>query len=81
MAPGQGIATSLNPANWAGGVIDDSFAGVTFTTHTTLYLSANRTTAPPDSRNRIISIRNAARTTAVKVKSTSTSGGNGHGQR
>src|SRR5436190_1438975 len=33
-----------NPANWVGGVIDDSFAGVTFTTHTNLYLSANRTT-------------------------------------
>lgn len=33
-----------NPANWAGGVIDDSFAGVTFTTHTNLYFTGNRTT-------------------------------------
>ncbi|HEX8323555.1 MAG TPA: autotransporter-associated beta strand repeat-containing protein, partial [Tepidisphaeraceae bacterium] len=33
-----------NTANWAGGVIDDSFNGVTLTANTTLYLSANRTT-------------------------------------
>ena len=33
-----------NPANWAGGVIDDSFSGVTFTAGTTLYLSADHTT-------------------------------------
>lgn len=32
-----------NPANWAGGVIDDSFAGVTFASDTTLFLNANRT--------------------------------------
>ena len=31
-----------NPANWANGVIDDSFAGVTFSTSTTLHLSADR---------------------------------------
>jgi autotransporter-associated beta strand protein len=31
-------------ANWAGGIIDDSFAGVTFTGNTTLYFTANRTT-------------------------------------
>jgi autotransporter-associated beta strand protein len=34
-----------NLANWAGNVIDDSFAGVTFATNTTLYFSANRTAA------------------------------------
>ena len=33
-----------NTANWAGGTIDDSFSGVTFTGNTTLYFSANRTT-------------------------------------
>jgi autotransporter-associated beta strand protein len=34
-----------NLSNWAGGTIDDSFAGVTLTANTTLYLSANTTTA------------------------------------
>jgi fibronectin-binding autotransporter adhesin len=33
-----------NIANWAGGVIDDSFAGVTLTGGLTLYMSAARTT-------------------------------------
>ncbi len=33
-----------NVANWAGGVIDDSFSGVTFTANTTIYFTANRTT-------------------------------------
>src|SRR3954466_12280461 len=30
-------------ANWAGGVIDDSFSGVTLSANTTLYFTANRT--------------------------------------
>jgi autotransporter-associated beta strand protein len=33
-----------NTANWVGGVIDDSFSGVTFTSNTTLYFNASRTT-------------------------------------
>jgi autotransporter-associated beta strand protein len=33
-----------NTANWVGGVIDDSFAGVALSGNTTLYFSANRTT-------------------------------------
>jgi hypothetical protein len=33
-----------NTANWAGGVIDDSFSGVNFGVGAVLYLSANRTT-------------------------------------
>lgn len=33
-----------NTANWSGGVIDDSFAGVTLSGNTTLYFSASRTT-------------------------------------
>jgi autotransporter-associated beta strand protein len=37
--------TYNNTANWAGGVIDDSFSGVNFTANTTLYLNASRTTA------------------------------------
>ena len=34
----------LNTANWAGGTIDDSFSGVTFTANTTLFLNADHTT-------------------------------------
>jgi autotransporter-associated beta strand protein len=33
-----------NPANWAGGVIDDSFNGVNFAADTTIYFSASRAT-------------------------------------
>ena len=33
-----------NTANWANGVIDDSFDGVSFSANTTLFLSANRIT-------------------------------------
>ena len=33
-----------NTANWAGGVIDNSFSGVTFTGNTTLYFNAGLTT-------------------------------------
>jgi autotransporter-associated beta strand protein len=33
-----------DPANWAGGVIDNSFSGVTFTANTTLYFNAPVTT-------------------------------------
>jgi autotransporter-associated beta strand protein len=33
-----------NTANWSGGVINDSFAGATFSANTTLFVSASRTT-------------------------------------
>ena len=33
-----------NTANWAGGIIDDSFSGVTLTANTVLYFNAARTT-------------------------------------
>ncbi len=31
-----------NTANWSGGTINDSFAGVTFSANTTIYLSGGR---------------------------------------